>query len=233
MIRYLLAGLALVASPAFASPYDSMIDAAARRHGVDPIVMRSVVQKETQGRPWAFNCDGEGFYFESQERAILALWQISRNAWLVKIGVSKGETLRQFFPSEAHARAFLSAYRAAQRRVGTNSVFLRTDDGKSVSVGEARIRQLWVVNTDIGIAQVNYRFHGVSRARVQQWFDPAYNLDYAASLIASHKRAGRSDIDAAGDYHSKTPSARAAYMKKLIPIYQREKARAISAFASN
>lgn len=233
MIRNFLAGLALLASPAFAHPYDSMIDAAARRHGVDPIVMRSVVQKETQKQPWAFNCDGEGFYFESKERAILALWQISRNAWLVKIGVSKDETLRQFFPSEAHAKAFLSAYRAAQRRVGANSVSLRTDDQKSVAVGEARIRQLWVVNTDIGIAQVNYRFHGVSRARVQQWFDPAYNLDYAASLIASHKRAGRSDIEAAGDYHSKTPSARSAYMKKLIPIYQREKARAVSAFASN
>ncbi|WP_234821199.1 hypothetical protein [Pseudomonas amygdali] len=233
MIRVLIAGLALVAAPAFSQPYDAMIDAAARRHGVDPIVMRSVVQKETQRQPWAFNCDGEGFYFDSKERAILALWQISRNAWLVKIGVSKDETLRQFFPSEAHAWAFLKAYRAAQQRAGASSVVLRTDDGRSVAVGEARVRQLWVVNTDIGIAQVNYRFHGVSRARVQQWFDPAYNLDYAASLIASHKRAGRSDIEAAGDYHSKTPKARAAYMKKLLPIYERERARAFSAFASN
>jgi len=233
VIRTLLVGLAFVSAPTFAHPYDSLIDAAARRHSVDPIVFRSVVEKETRKQPWAFNCDGEGFYFDTKERAILALWQISRNAWLVKIGISKDETLRQFFPSEAQARSFLNAYRAAQVRVGSAAATLRTDPGITVEPGQARIRQLWVVNTDIGIAQVNYRFHGVDRARVQQWFDPAYNLDYAASLIAKHKHAGRSDLEAAGDYHSKTPSVRAVYMKQLLPIYEREKARAVTAFAFN
>ncbi len=232
MIKRLLAGLAIVTAQATAHPYDPLIDAAARRHGVDPIVMRSVVEKETQKKPWAFNCDGEGFYFDSKEQAVMALWQISHNPWIVKIGVSSDETLRQFFPTEAQARAFLNAYRAAQYRVGKPLANLRTDNGISVSTGQARVRQLWVVNTDIGIAQVNYRFHGVSRARVQQWFDPAYNLDYAASLIAKHKQNGRSDIEAAGDYHSKTPDVRAVYMKQLLPIYQREKARAVSAYAS-
>lgn len=232
MIKRLLAGLTLVSAQALAHPYDQLIDAAARRHGVDPIVMRSVVEKETQKQPWAFNCDGEGFYFNSKEQAVIALWQISQNPWLVKIGVSNDETLRQFFPSESQARAFLGAYRAAQYRVGRPQATLRADVGKSVSPGQARIRQLWVINTDIGIAQVNYRFHGVTRARVQQWFDPSYNLDYAASLIAQHKQSGRSDIEAAADYHSKTPDVRAVYMKQLLPIYQREKARAVSAYAS-
>lgn len=233
MIRNFFAGLMFVSAPLLAHPYDSMIDSAARSKGIDPIVMRSVVQKETGKQPWAFNCDGEGFFFDSKERAIMSLWQISRNPWLVKIGVSKNETLRQFFPSEAQARAFLSAYRTAQMRVGRAAAVLVSDSRKSVDVGQARVRQLWVVNTDIGIAQVNYRFHGVTRARVQQWFDPAYNLNYAASLIATHKRGGRSDIEAAADYHSKTPSVRAVYMKKLLPIYQSEKARAFTALATN
>lgn len=233
MIRALLAGLALMSAQVLAHPYDSLIDGAARRHGVDPIVLRSVAEKETRKRPWAFNCDGEGFYFSTRDSAIHALWQISRNPWLVKIGLSKSKTLRQFFPTEAHARSFLHAYRAAQAKVGSAAVTLSTDDGISVKPGQARIRQLWVVNTDIGIAQVNYRFHGVDRARVQQWFDPAYNLDYAASLIATHKRSGRTDLEAAGDYHSKTPSVRAVYMKALLPIYKREKARAVTAIASN
>lgn len=233
MIRALLAGLVLVSAPTFADQYDPLIDVAARRHGVDPIVLRSVVMKETRKRPWAFNCDGEGFYFKSKEQAIHALWQISRNSWLVKIGIAKNNTLRQFFPTEAQARSFLIAYRAAQARVGAIEVSLRTDNGISVQPGQARIRQLWVTNTDIGIAQVNYRFHGVDRARVQQWFDPAYNLDYAASLIANHKRSGRTDLEAAGDYHSKTPSVRAVYMTALLPIYKREKARAVTALASN
>lgn len=232
MTRLFFAGLLFVSTSLLAHPYDAMIDSAARSQDIDPIVMRTVVQQETGKQPWVFNCDGEGFFFDSKERAIISLWQISRNPWLVKIGVSKDETVRQFFPSEAQARAFLSTYRAAQQRVGIAAAVLLSDSGKSVEVGQARVRQLWVVNTDIGIAQVNYRFHGVSRARVQQWFDPAYNLSYAASLIASHKRGGRSDLEAAADYHSKTPSVRAVYLAKLLPIYRSEKARAVTAFAT-
>lgn len=230
-MRALLVGLIFISAPILAHPYDSLIDAAAYRHGVDPIVLRAVVQAETQKKPWAFNCDGEGFYFDSKDAAIMALWQISQNPWLVKI-VVKGEVIRQFFPSAGHAQSFLTAYRLAQRRTGRAAAVVRTDSGKSVDEGEARIRQLWVVNTDIGIAEVNYRFHGVSRARVQQWFDPQYNLDYAASLIAKHKQSGRSDLDAAGDYHSKTPKERGIYMKRLIPIYRSEKANAVTSFAT-
>lgn len=232
MIRWFLSGLIFVSAPLLAHPYDGMIDSAARSHDLDPIVLRTVVQQETGKQPWAFNCDGEGFFFDSKERAIVSLWQISRNPWLVKIGISKDETLRQFFPNESQARAFLNAYRAAQSRVGQAAALLVSDSGKSVEVGQARVRQLWVVNTDIGIAQVNYRFHGVTRARVQQWFDPAYNLDYAASLIASHKKAGRSDLEAAADYHSKTPSVRAIYLNKLLPLYKSEKARAVTSLAT-
>lgn len=232
-MRWFLAGLIFVSAPLLAHPYDGLIDSAARSSGVDPIVMRSVAQKETSKRPWAFNCDGEGFFFDTKERAIISLWQISKNPWLVKIRISKDETVRQFFPNEMQARAFLNAYRVAQSRVGKTTAVLVSQPGKSVEVGQARIRQLWVVNTDIGIAQVNYRFHGVTRARVQQWFDPAYNLNYAASLIAAHKKGGRTDLEAAADYHSKTPKVRAAYLKDLLPIYQIEKARAFNSVASN
>lgn len=230
-MRALIAGLLLFSASLSASPYDPMIDAAAYRHGIDPIVLRAVVQHESKKHPWTFNCDGEGFYFNSMQAAIIALWQISKNPWMVKIRPAAGESIRQFFPDAGRARAFLDAYRAAQYRSGTASAVLRADPGKSVNPGEARIRQLWVVNTDIGIAQVNYRFHGVDKARVQQWFDPYYNLNYAASLIASHKRRSGSDLDAAGDYHSTTPSIRAEYLRKLLPTYKREKARAVSVIA--
>lgn len=230
-MRSLFAGLIFISAPILAHPYDSLIDAAAYRRHIDPFVLRAVVQTETQKKPWAFNCDGEGFYFDSKDAAIMALWQISQNPWLVKI-VVKDEIIRQFFTSANRAESFLNAYRAAQRRMGRAAAIVRKDSGKSVNEGEARIRQLWVVNTDIGIAQVNYRFHGVSRARVQQWFDPQYNLDYAASLIAAHKKNGRSDLEAAGDYHSKTPRERGVYMKRLIPIYQSEKAHAVTSFAT-
>jgi hypothetical protein len=232
-MRILLAGLLFITTPLFANPYDSMIDAAAHRHGIEHVVLSAVVQKETRKRPWAFNCDGEGFYFYSKESAVIALWQISKNPWMVKIVTAKKETRRHFFPTQHQVKAFLSAYQNAQIRSGLPRVSERTDSIKEVKRGEARIRQLWVVKTDIGIAQVNYRFHGADRARVQQWFEPAYNLDYAAALIATHKRRKGNDLEAAGDYHSKTPSVRAIYMKELLPIYKKEKERAMPALAIN
>ena len=231
-MRALALGIAFFSTSLMAHPYDQLIDAAARSEGVDTLVMRSVVQKETEKQPWSFNCDGEGFVFGSKNTAISALWQISKNPWMVKIVDPENGVIRQFFQTPNSAQAFLNAYRAAQQRAGRTAAVLRTDSGKSVGQGEARLRQLWVINTDIGIAQVNYRFHGVTRARVQQWFGPQYNLKYAASLIAQHKRGGRTDLEAAGDYHSKTPSVRAVYMKHLRPIYEREKALALTVIAN-
>ncbi len=233
MKQVIAAILLCITTKGVASPYDHLIDSAARRHGIDPVVMRAIVQKETGKTPWTFNCDGEGFYFNQKNQAVWALWQITRNPWMVKIVPKKGQTIRQFFPTPSAAKSFLLSYQQSQTKVGLKPVTLRQDDNKSVSRGEARIRQLWVVNTDIGIAQVNYRFHGATRARVQQWFEPAYNLDYAASLVAKHKKQGKTDLQAAGDYHSKTPKVRSIYMKDLLPIYQREKARAITTFAIN
>lgn len=222
----------LVAQSSWASQYDYLIDAAARSKGIDPFVMRAIAQKESGKHPWTFNCDGEGFYFQTKDQAVWALWQISKNPWMAKIVPQNGETVRQFFSTKHAADRFIESYITAQLRVGLNPISVRGDKLKELDKGQGRVRQLWVVNTDIGIAQVNYRFHGISKARVQQWFDPAYNLNYAASEVARHKRAGKSDLEAAGDYHSKTPAVRSIYLKALLPIYQREKARAIPALAN-
>jgi hypothetical protein len=232
-MRAFAIGLLFLALPADASPYDSKIDSAAYRHGIDPIVFRAVIQQETNKTPWTFNCDGEGFYFNSKQQAVMALWQINSNPWMVKILPTTGGIIRQFFPDTSHAQAFLRSYREGQKKIGMTQVNLLNDSGKAISKGEARIRTLWTFNTDIGIAQVNYRFHGVNRANVQKWFDPDFNLNYAASLIALHKRGGKSDLDAAGDYHSKTPSVRAKYLQSLMPIYKREKTNAFTPLANN
>lgn len=232
MRKLVLFGLLSLSPVMSASPYDPLIDNAARRHGVNPIVLRAVVQKESSKRPWTFNCDGEGFYFNTKEQAVLALWQLSKHPWMVKI-VTSHDRVRRFFQNEAQALAYLNSYRSALYRAGKGTISVRTDDKKEVLAGEGRIRQLWLINTDIGIAQVNYRFHGADKAVVQKWFDPTYNLDYAASLIAKHKRRGKSDLEAAGDYHSKTPSVRAKYLNQLKPIYVKEKALALPALAIN
>lgn len=222
-MRHLLVGLLAFPLVAAASPYNQMIDAAAARHGVDPYVLRAIVQVESGKHPWTINVDGEGFRFGSPQQAVNSLWQINGNPWMVKIVPKKGNTIRQFFPNEAFAQTFLSAYQRSLIASGKPTLHLRVDEGKRVGRGEARVRKLWMVNTDLGIAQINYRFHGQSGAYVQRWLDPAFNLDYAASLLAKHKRKHGNDLSAAGYYHSGSKRPREAYMAKLVPAYHKEK----------
>ncbi len=220
--------LALIATASSASPYDPLIDSAAKRHGIDPIILRAVAQQESGKNPWSFNADGEGFRFASRESAINALYAINTAPWMVKVKPFKGEgkVYRRFFRDQASAQQYLNRYLAEQRLHGKRSISQRTDDSKTLDHGQARVRRLWLLNTDIGIGQVSYRFHGQNRASVQQWFNPVVNLDYAASLIAKHKKEHGSDLEAVGIYHSKTPSIRAEYMKRFMPIYQKEISRA-------
>ncbi len=214
-----------------ASQYDALINAAAQRHGVDPVVLRSIVQVETQKHPWSFNVDGEGFKYSSKAEAVNALYRLNQIPWMVKIRPVEGSQVRRFFPTQHSASAFYSAYQQQQAATGKPQVRLNTDNGKSVDRGEARIRKLWMLNTDIGIAQINYRYFGDGRP-VQHWFDPSYNLDFAASLLAKHKRRTGSEIEAAGLYHSGTKKYRDRYMEKFMPVYNMEKNNAASALVT-
>lgn len=232
MNAFIAAAFLLMAGVVSAQPFDDMIDQAAIKHNIDRIVFRAVIEQESSRSPWTFNTDGERFSFDSRDTAIRVLWQISKNPWMVKAVTPQKQTVRRFFNNRVQAETFAKNCVQASRLAG-QPLRLRTDAEKGLMTGDIRVRQIWVFNTDIGIAQVNYRFHGVDRARVQQWFDVVYNLNYAASLIAHHKKGGKSDFEAAGDYHSKTPSVRATYLKNLRRVYEREKARALSTYAAN
>jgi len=37
-------------------------------------VFRAMVQKESRKQPWVFNVDGEGFWFQTKDQAVNALW---------------------------------------------------------------------------------------------------------------------------------------------------------------
>ncbi|MAG64937.1 MAG: hypothetical protein CMK74_03565 [Pseudomonadales bacterium] len=223
-----LVALFLSTSSVSASVYDPLIDRAANRHGIDPMVLRAIAQQESGKNPWSFNADGEGFRFESRENAITALYAINSAPWMVKVLPHRGDgpVHRRFFRDSASAQQYLNGYLAVHGLKGNRAITQRTDSQKGLEYGQARVRRLWLLNTDIGIGQISYRFHGQNRGSVQHWFNPAINLDYAASLLAEHKRAAGSDLEAAGRYHSKTPSLRAAYMRRFMPIYRKEVERA-------
>ncbi|MGE8063958.1 lytic transglycosylase domain-containing protein [Pseudomonas sp. NPDC089569] len=210
------------ASQASASPYDPLIDYVATQKGVDPIVLRTIAAQESNKNPWTFNADGEGFQFGDKNSAVQTLWALTKFPWMVKFVSSRKTMTRRFFANQLEAQSFAETVRRSNSGNGT-AFLLRTDDSKDVEPGQVRFRQLRLINTDIGIAQINYRWHGQGIATVQQWFDPRFNLNYAADHLADLKKKYGSDLAAVGYYHSSTPAHRKRYIADFMPKYKTEK----------
>ncbi|MFJ3110334.1 hypothetical protein [Pseudomonas putida] len=215
-----------VITSAVGSPYDPLIDATAQRHGVDRILLRAIAAHESRKNPWTFNADGEPFQFKDKETAVGVLWSLTKAPWMVKSMPITGKRSRRFFSTQSDALTYA-------RNVRNSGYTLRTDDSREVKKGQVRVRQLRLINTDIGIAQVNYRWNGQGIATVQTWFDPAYNLNFAAARIAKLTKKHGNELLAAGYYHSGTPAIREKYLGYLIPKYKEEKRLATASMAAS
>ncbi|WP_409286795.1 lysozyme family protein [Pseudomonas guariconensis] len=221
-----LAFTLLALERAMASPYLPLIDATARKHGIDPVLLRAIVTHESAMNPWSFNADGESFRYGDKATAVKVLWSLTQAPWMVKWVLPNKKRYRLFFGSEGAARAYSHQVRT------TWSLSTRTDDKKDVAPGQVRVRQLRLINTDIGIAQVNYRWNGQGVATVQTWFDPAYNLNWAAARLATLRKKHGSDIAAAGFYHSGNRATRQVYLSYFVPKYNEEKRIASASLAA-
>ncbi|MBB3987110.1 hypothetical protein GGQ68_003456 [Sagittula marina] len=72
-----------------------------------------------------------------------------------------------------------------------------------------------VSSIDIGCMQVNLRWHPEAFAALEEGFDPARNVDYAARFLKRlHDREG-DWIAAAGHYHSATDAQQEVYLGRL------------------
>ena len=72
-----------------------------------------------------------------------------------------------------------------------------------------------VSSIDIGCMQVNLHWHPGAFASVDEGFDPAVNVDYAARFLKDLYRQTGDWETAAGSYHSFTPERRDAYLESL------------------
>jgi hypothetical protein len=217
---------------AHASPYDPLIDYVAVQHGVDPIVLRTITAQESSKNPWTFNADGEAFQFNDKDTAVRTLWALTKYPWMVKFVTHNKIMTRRFFTNQLEAQSFAETVRRSNSYRSNENYTIRFDDSKDVGPGEIRFRQLRLINTDIGIAQVNYRWHGQGIATVQQWFDPRFNLNYAANHLADLKKKYGSDLAAVGYYHSKSPKYRKRYLEDFMPKYYTEKRNASVSLAT-
>lgn len=84
-----------------------------------------------------------------------------------------------------------------------------------------KLRAEGVKSMDVGCMQVNLMHHPDAFASVNQAFDPAYNIDYAAQFLRSNYDDAKSWRAAAAAYHSKTPSLGSQYIGSVYKSWQR------------
>ncbi len=81
-------------------------------------------------------------------------------------------------------------------------------------------------NIDVGCMQVNLMHHGQAFADLDEAFDPAHNVGYAARFLSRLRAETRSWTKAIGRYHSRTPRLSGPYRLKVFRAWREERHRA-------
>lgn len=76
-------------------------------------------------------------------------------------------------------------------------------------------RRNGIQSIDVGCMQVNQRWHGRAFSTLEQAFDPAMNVDYAARFLVGLYRETGDWWKAAGRYHSATDTHKEVYLTAL------------------
>ena len=73
-----------------------------------------------------------------------------------------------------------------------------------------------VTNIDIGIAQINYRWHKDNFKNIEEMLNPATNIEYAAKLLLSLFKQHGTWHKAIRHYHSANPNHHKQYSRKVV-----------------
>jgi hypothetical protein len=225
MTRNFLLIITLLFLPTYVSAsienYRGTIADAAKTYGINPSILAAIVIIESNGRPWTFNIDGEGMHFPSRNKAIEKFNHIIKNRWLVKFRTAENRISRVYFPTRSKALNWINR----SNSLGTASYSLIEKKLIPVERGQIVLRKLNLINTDIGLSQINYRWHGEKykeRFGFYQWLNPDLNLYYAAKHIKELYTRHGDMYKAVAYYHSSTKNNQKKYLKKFIKAYKKE-----------
>ncbi|NBO18251.1 MAG: hypothetical protein EBV03_03310 [Proteobacteria bacterium] len=96
---------------------------------------------------------------------------------------------------------------------GTNGQYYDTKEQAIAAVN--RLRAAGIKNIDVGCMQVNLQHHGDAFANLEQAFEPASNIAYAATFLRRLYDDSHAWKTAASNYHSKTPSLGNKYIGRV------------------
>jgi hypothetical protein len=91
---------------------------------------------------------------------------------------------------------------------------------KADAVAEVKkLKARGVKNIDVGCMQVNLMYHGTAFGSLEDAFEPASNVGYAARFLKGLFGSTNHWPTAASYYHSQTPSLAATYREKLMRVW--------------
>jgi soluble lytic murein transglycosylase-like protein len=94
---------------------------------------------------------------------------------------------------------------------------------KAAAIAEVKkLRKAGVKSIDVGCMQVNLMYHADAFDSVEDAFDPAQNVAYAAQFLKALKDELHSWIKAVGSYHSRTPAYFSVYRSKVFAAWRQE-----------
>ena len=182
---------------------------AAANNGLRPEILKSIAEMESQSNPWAINLNWEGFLPTSKRQAITLVKQAESKPWLLKVEYGD-QPQRMFFSSKADAEhALLDIQNGAEQ--------LRLPRPDSW-----QIRLMDVTSVDIGMMQINWKFHGRHFESPEQLLDPKTNVEYAAKYLRKLINQHGNEQQAVAFYHSNTLAYQAQYLALFWPIYQKQ-----------
>jgi len=73
-----------------------------------------------------------------------------------------------------------------------------------------------ITNIDVGIAQINYRWHKDNFKNIDEMINPATNIEYAAKLLTSLFKQYKTWHKAIRHYHSANPDHHRRYSRKVV-----------------
>lgn len=180
---------------------ESVFDSAGELYGVDPNLLRSISMTESSIYPWTLNFGGNALYLPDRT-ALVRTFKASRSRpWLVTVVYRDTRPSRRiFFRGSSEARAYGLRMRARAK------------------VRSADVKRIDIENVDIGLMQVNWRWHGKEFSSIEQMSQTHANVMYAARMLRSQiKDYGL--FRGVGYYHSRTAPRWRNYYRKVRRSY--------------
>ena len=208
----------------------SQITAIEKMHGIPKGLLHSMSLVETgQGLegymlPWPYTVGvnptaTKTFNMPAKARAQLAKWQsmgftrfdVTVNGRTYKR--QKGESTRRKIANAQTSKISIIKLKALQFGKRFNT------PGEATTFALRLVRQ-GNSNLDIGLMQINWRYHKNHFVNMAQAFDPVANINYAVTYLRKHKET-RDWWNSVGRYHSGTPKHAKSYIKRVYAMYRK------------